>query len=125
MAPRDHYRTQARVPVRIDAVLRQQGAITRSVTIRNLGFGGAGIELADPTIQTSAQAASAHAALATGAPVVLEVVAPVLWDPLYLPGQVAWSVDSSSAERPSRAGIRFDPLEAITLLSLFDVLTST
>ena len=124
MAPRDHYRTHGRVPVRIDAVLRRHDSTTLPVTIRDLGFGGAGIELADPTLPSPTQAASAPAELMTGVPIVLEVVAPVLWDPLHLPGQVVWSLASAVSDRTTRAGIRFDALGATTLLSLFDVLTA-
>lgn len=125
MAPRDHFRTHGRVPVQIDAVLRQQDQVVLPVTIRDLGFGGAGVEIADPTTQGSTQETSAAIDLSTGLPVVLEVVAPVLWDPLYLPGRIVWSLEKTANGRSTRAGIRFDPLAATTLLSLFDVLTAS
>lgn len=124
MAPRDHYRAHGRVPVRIDAVLRQHDKVVLPVTIRDIGFGGAGVEIADPTLQSATQAPSTPVDLATGTPVTLEVIAPVLWDPLMLPGRVVWSLARGAADRPTRAGIRFDPLGANTLLSLFDVLTA-
>ncbi len=124
MAARDYFRAHGRVPVKIDAVLRQQGDVLLPLTIRDLGFGGAGIEIADPTFSSAKQETSASLDLATGNPVVLELVAPVLWDPLLLPGKIVWSVEKTSTNQTTRAGIRFDPLGATTLLSLFDVLSS-
>ena len=124
MAPRDHFRAHGRVPVRIDAVLRQQDALVLPVTIRDIGFGGAGVDFADPTLAPSTQAPSPLLELATDLPIVLELIAPVLWDPLHLPGKVVWRHQHAAGGRPVRAGIRFDPLGATTLLSLFDVLTS-
>lgn len=124
MAPRDHFRAHARLPVRIDAVLRRQDALVLPVTIRDLGFGGAGVDIADPTLLPSKQATSKPMDLATGLPIVIEVVAPVLWDPLFLPGKIAWSHQQAATGLSTRAGIRFDPLGAATLLSLFEVLSS-
>jgi hypothetical protein len=124
MAPRDHFRTHGRVPVQIEALLRHQDALVLPVTIRDLGFRGAGFEIADPTLRPPTQAISTPIDLSTGIPIVLEVVAAVLWDPLYLPGRIVWSVQDASTGRPTRAGIRFDSLGPTTLISLFDVLTS-
>jgi hypothetical protein len=124
MAPRDHFRAHGRVPIRIDAVLRRQDVLVLPVTIRDLGFGGAGVDIADPTLLSSKQGASTPIELPTGLPVVLEVVAPVLWDPLYLPGKVMWNFQHAGTGHSARAGIRFDPLGAVTLLSLFEVLSS-
>lgn len=124
MAPRDHFRTHGRVLVQIDALLRQQEDLVLAVTIRDLGFGGAGFEIADPTLRPSTQALSRPIDLLTSGPIVLEVVAPVLWDPLYLPGKIVWSTKDASSGRRTRGGIRFDPLGATTLMSLFEVLTS-
>ncbi len=124
MAPRDHFRTHGRVLVQIDALLRQQEDLVLAVTIRDLGFGGAGFEIADPTLRPPTQAISLPIDLANGIPIVLEVVAPVLWDPLFLPGRIVWSAKDASTGRPTRAGVRFDLLGATTLISLFEVLTS-
>lgn len=124
MAPWDHFRAHGRVPVQIDAVLRQQDALALPVTIRDLGFGGAGLDIADPTLRPSTQATSSSFELTCDMPVVLELVAPVLWDPLLLPGKIAWSRHNAAGTRQLRAGIRFEPLAATTLLSLFDVLSS-
>jgi hypothetical protein len=124
MAHQDHFRTHGRVLVRIDALLRQQEDLVLAVTIRDLGFGGAGFEIADPTLRTSTQAISPPIDLVNGVPIVLEVVAPVLWDPLFLPGTIVWSAKDVSNGRPTRAGVRFDPLGATTLMSLFEVLSS-
>ena len=122
MAPRDHFRTHGRIPVQIDAFLRKQEDLVLAVTIRDLGFGGAGLELADPTLRPPTQQLSLD--LVAGVPIVLEVVAPVLWDPLHLPGKIVWSMQDISTGRPIRAGVRFDPLGATTLMSLFEVLGS-
>lgn len=122
MAHRDHFRTHGRIPVRIDAFLRQQEDLVLAVTIRDLGFGGAGLELADPTLRPPTQQLSLD--LVAGVPIVLEVVAAVLWDPLHLPGKIVWSMQDVSTGRPIRAGVRFDPLGATTLMSLFEVLGS-
>ncbi len=124
MAPRDHFRTHGRIPVQIDAFLRQQADLVLAVTIRDLGFGGAGLDFADPILRPPTQALSLPADLVAGAPIVLEVVAAVLWDPLHLPGRIVWSVQDVASGRPTRAGVRFDPLGATTLMSLFEVLGS-
>lgn len=121
MAPRDHFRVHGRLPVRIDAVLRQQDNRALAVTIHNMGFGGAGVELVDQSSPTSAQEPASRVELLRDAHVALEIVTPALWDPLVLPGTIVWNSEPSS-NRARRAGIRFEPLGATTLLSLFDVL---
>lgn len=124
MGPRDHFRVLGRLPVQIEATLRREDELVLPVVIRDLGFGGAGVDFAEPTLVPSTPTSSPALELATGLPVVIELVAPVLWDPLNLPGKVVWSQRHASNGRPVRAGIRFDPLGATTLLSLFDVLSS-
>jgi hypothetical protein len=124
MAHWDHFRAHGRVLVHIDAVLRQQDARVLPVTIRDIGFGGAGIEVTEPPLQSTPQPASPSVELVPDLPVVIELVAPVLWDPLYLQGTIAWSQQISMRPRTSRAGIRFVELGPTTLLSLFDVLTT-
>lgn len=123
MAPRDHFRAHGRVSVQISALLRPNNAVEVPVKIRDLGFGGAGVEVVDTTPRTTKQTTFNPLDLETGTSVVLEVVAPVLWDPLYLPGRIAWSSPNSSNDPQFRAGICFDQLGAATLLSLFDVLS--
>jgi len=124
MAPRDHFRAHGRVSVQIRALLRPTGAPELAVKIRDLGFGGAGVELVDSTPRPASDATSTPLDLETGTSVVLEVVAPVLWDPLYLSGRVAWSGSKTSSDQPVRAGISFDQLGATTLLSLFDLINA-
>lgn len=120
----DHFRAHGRVSVQIDALLRQQDALVLAVTIRDLGFGGASIDISDPTLRSATQAISLPVDLSTGSHLVLEVVAPSLWDPLYLPGKIVWNLRDAASGQPTRAGVRFDPLGATTLMSLFEVLTS-
>lgn len=130
MAPRDHFRTHGRVPVQITALLRPNDAKEVPVKIRDLGFGGAGVEVVDvvdvvdSTPQSSEDPTASPVDLSAGTSVILEVVAPVLWDPLYLPGRVAWRSSHMVTDQPIRAGICFDQLGATTLLSLFDVLSA-
>lgn len=104
----------------IDALLRRQDA-SLPVTIRNLGFGGAGIEIVEPTHAAPSPDKSRPFDLLIGDQVMVEIIAPVLWDPLHLNGTVVWSKPVAGA-KPSRAGVRFDPLGRAPLLSLFDVL---
>jgi PilZ domain len=124
MAPRDHFRAHGRIAVQINAVLRQDDSFVIPVTVRDLGFGGAGVDLADPKLHPAPRASFTFSDLATDVPVVLEVVTPVLWDPLYLQGRIVWTAGNVAEDRPARAGIRFDDLGATTLLSLFEVLSS-
>jgi hypothetical protein len=124
MAPRDHFRAHGRVSVQIQALLRPAGSSELSVKIRDLGFGGAGVEVIRSSREPSSSATPNPIDLAAGTPVVLEVVAPVLWDPLYLSGHIAWSLSKEAGDLPARAGISFDQLGATTLLSLFDILGS-
>lgn len=124
MAPRDHFRAHGRVSVQIQALLRPAGAPELAVKIRDLGFGGAGVEVINSSRESSSPTTSTPIDLPAGTPVVLEVVAPVLWDPLYLSGHIAWSLSKEAKDLPLRAGISFDQLGATTLLSLFDVLGS-
>lgn len=124
MAPRDHFRAHGRVSVQITALLRPNDAKEVPVKIQDLGFGGAGVEVVHSSLQTSEDSTTNPVDLSAGTSVVLEVIAPVLWDPLYLPGRVAWRSPNASIDQPVRAGICFDQLGATTLLSLFDILSA-
>ena len=123
MAPRDHFRAHGRMPVRINALLRTRDKHSLAVIIRDMGFGGAGIELAEQPTATSAEDLASHFDWSRDLPVEIEIVTPVLWDPLVLPGKIVWNSEPTSDQLP-RAGIRFEPLGATALLSLFDVLGS-
>ncbi len=118
---RDHFRAHARRRVDLDGVLRLEGAKdkpspTREVHIRDLGLGGAGVEISERPSD-----ASGKALFDRDVPVVLEVTAPTLWDPLPLAGKVAW-FRRGGGGRPARAGIRFEHREPGALYALFQLL---
>jgi hypothetical protein len=79
----------------------------RDVEVQNIGFGGACVHVADP--------------LALRDDVTLSFVAPSLWDPLAMPGRVAWISPATHVEG-ARAGIAFLPKEAHGMLALFELL---
>ena len=79
------------------------GGFSWKVRVVDLSFGGAGMESAE--------------ALDKGHPVVVEVVAPSLWDPLVLRGHVVWSLTG-------RMGIAFEADDPQALFALFEVLTT-
>jgi len=60
------------------------------------------------------------APVSPGTPLVLEIVAPTLWDPLILRGRVVWS----RADRGSRqhAGVCFEPTNPARVFALFELL---
>lgn len=131
MAARDHFRAHARRRVDLGATLRDRHtAEEQLVRVRDLGLGGACVELADAL---SASQASAEAAWSSPGPglaallvpeaaVTVELTAPTLWDPLPLRGKIAWI--RRAAGRPTRAGVRFDHRDAAALFALYELLTS-
>jgi hypothetical protein len=96
MAGPTHFRAHARFRVELGATLSGSAGSARQVRVCDLGLGGAGVELAGE-----------GAPLAVDAVVTLAVRAPTLWDPLALPGRVAW-LEAEAPGRPARAGIRFE-----------------
>src|SRR5215470_5172079 len=115
MASRDHFRAHARRRVDLGATLlvRQRSVEggPQGVRIRNLGLGGACVELRDRDGE----------AMSVETQVTIEVTAPTLWDPLTLRGRVAW-VRRGAPGRPTRAGIRFEHRESTALYALFQLL---
>jgi hypothetical protein len=118
MPARDHFRAHARRRVDLDATLRgrdpagaQGGVFTHDARVRDLGLGGACIEIADPDAFGGAESQGS---------ITLEVMAPTLWDPLVLDGRVAWI--RRIAGRPTRAGVRFEHREPVALYALFQLL---
>jgi hypothetical protein len=110
MAARDHFRAHARRRVDLDATLRaKDGAFAHEARVRDLGLGGACVELPDA------------GGVEREAPVVLEVMAPTLWDPLLLGGRIAW-VRRGERARPLRAGVRFEHRDSAALYALFQLL---
>jgi len=115
MAARDHFRAHGRRRVDLGATLivRQQRSVEggpQGVRIKNLGLGGACVELREREDNVTAEM-----------PVTIEVTAPTLWDPLTLRGRVAW-VRRGGPGRPTRAGIRFEHRESAALYALFQLL---
>jgi hypothetical protein len=88
----------------LPALLRDRGGgFSWGVRVIDISFGGAGIESTE--------------ALDPDHPVVLEVVAPSLWDPLVLRGHIVWS-------SAGRVGVAFDADDPQALFALFEVLTT-
>ena len=104
MPARDHFRAHARHRVDLDGRLRVGEGATFAVRLRDLGLGGACLEVVD----------GAPAVLDVEGPVALEVTAPSLWDPLIVPGKVAW-LRRIKPERKLRVGVRFE-LRDVTAL---------
>ncbi|WP_437805431.1 PilZ domain-containing protein [Sorangium sp. So ce1078] len=114
MAVRDHFRAHARRRVDLGATLRDRQSIEEhGVRIRDLGLGGAGIEL--PEAQLASELLDPEAS------VTLEVITPNLWDPLSLRGRIAW-IRRGPAGRPARAGVRFEHHDAGALYALYQLL---
>jgi hypothetical protein len=88
------------------------GRTGESVRIRDLGLGGACVELGDRA-----------APLRPDSSVTLEVTAPTLWDPLVLRGRVAW-VRPGREDQPTKAGVRFEHTEQSGIFALFQLLTA-
>lgn len=124
MAARDHFRAHARRRVDLDAtVSSREGVFSHVARVRDLGLGGACLEIGDPTGSASLLSGEARGAAGVEreAAVTLEVMAPTLWDPLTLSGRVAW-VRRSVAGRPARAGVRFEHRDPASLFALFQLL---
>jgi hypothetical protein len=114
MAGRDHFRAHARRRVDLDATLRgRDGGFSHDARVRDLGLGGACIEIADSN--------SGIVGVDRERVVTLEVMAPTLWDPLLLGGRIAW-VRRGTTGRPTRAGVRFEHREPGALYALFQLL---
>lgn len=98
MPARDHFRAHARHRVDLDGRLRVGESASYAVRLRDIGLGGACVELSE--------AAPAGAVDVEG-PIALEVTAPMLWDPLIVPGKIAW-LRRMKPERRLRLGVRFE-----------------
>lgn len=110
MPARDHFRAHARHKVELDGRLHVVGQGAYSVRLRDIGMGGACVEWTD----------AGPGGVDLDGPVVLEVTAPMLWDPLRVDGQIAW-LRRVGADRKIRLGVRFDfqgrgPLRALLKL---------
>jgi hypothetical protein len=115
MRVRDHFRAHGRKNVNLPASLRDEaGSVDEEARIRNLGLGGACVELMPLAVAESVL-------LRLDSAVVLEVTAPSLWDPLLVRGRVAW-LKRSTPERGARLGLRFEHQEEGNLFALFQLL---
>jgi hypothetical protein len=126
MPVRDHFRAHARRRVSLGATLRDNvGSLAQDVRIRDLGLGGACLEIGEPRPPPGVPPSGAAPArwLDPEAIVTVEVTAPSLWDPLTLRGKIAW-VKRGSASRPTRAGIRFEHRDSAALFALFQLLSA-
>lgn len=127
MAVRDHFRAYARRRVDLGATLRdRQTADEQPVRVRDLGLGGACIELADARPGDAAAGWPSSTprpgtTVELDAAVSLEVTAPTLWDPLPLRGTIAW-IRRGGAGKPTRAGVRFEHHDAAALYALHHLL---
>ncbi len=108
-----HFRAHARLRVELLGTITAPGLGAREVRVRDLGVGGAGLEI-DVVGAT-------EPLLAAEALVTLSLRAPTLWDPLALSGRLAWA-RSIEPGRPRRAGICFDHADPGKLLALFHLL---
>jgi hypothetical protein len=102
------FRAHARRKVRLRGVLwYARAGWQREVEIADLGLGGACVRLMET--------------LAIGEKVSLSLVAPTLWDPLAIPGRIAW-VGPVTLIEPGRAGIAFEPKDAAAMFALFELM---
>ena len=103
-----HFRAEARRVVALAAVVRDESSrFVWRARVRDLGLGGAGLELAE--------------AAAAGQRVVLEIAVPTRWDPLVVRGVIAW-VRQGEGREPWRAGVRFAFDDTSAAWTLWDVL---
>lgn len=112
MPARDHFRAHARHRVDLDGRLRVGESASYAVRLRDMGLGGACVDLVEAT---------ASSALDVEGPVALEVTAPMLWDPLVVPGKVAW-LRRIKPERRLRVGVRFELRDVGTLRGIVKLL---
>jgi hypothetical protein len=92
MPVRDHFRAHARRRVSLGASVRDNvGSLVQDVRIRDLGLGGACLEIGEirpPAGALSPPDAAGVRWLDLEAIVTVEVTAPTLWDPLTLRGKM-------------------------------------
>lgn len=121
MSSRDHFRAHSRRRVDLPAVLRDRGGTSaQGAKVRNLGLGGALVEVAEPN-ESGGAGAGLELDLQPDGAVTLEVTAPTLWDPLTLRGRVAW-VRRGQPGGATHAGVRFEHRDAGSLYALFQLL---
>ena len=103
------FRASGRHQVRIKVfLLHQSQGWERPGWVVNLGAGGACVELPE--------------LLSAGDAVALAFSAPTLWDPLLVPGRVAWFRAASARGAVHTAGVAFTVEQASHHLALFDLI---
>lgn len=114
MAIRDHFRAYGRRRVDVEAAMRaHEEAVSRPARVRDLGLGGACVELPGAALDPEG------GGLAPGVLVTLEIVTPTRWDPILLRGAIAWARRDGDA---GRAGIRFEHDDSAALFALLQLL---
>src|SRR4051794_15285664 len=104
MPPKDHHRAHGRRRIALPAALQwPSGGGEVPVRVVDLSLAGAGIEVPQPIL--------------AGTKVVLDIVAPTLWDPLVLPGTVIWA-RAGRGRDPSRVGVFFEHQDPQLLFAL-------
>lgn len=102
------FRAHTRRHLRAKATLLHQGqGWDRDAVVVDLGFGGACVEVGE--------------VLSPGDRVTLSLVAPNLWDPLLVSGQVAW-VRPGNGLAVTAAGVAFDLVHPTTLWAIFEMM---
>lgn len=108
---RPHYRTHARLPLRLSVTLRSDRGDERPATTVDLHVAGARIEADEP--------------LTPGERVTIAFSAPTLWDPLVLDARVAWCAPAPDPKRPStHAGLAFEYASPDAALAMFELLVT-
>jgi PilZ domain len=123
MDARDHFRAHERRRIDLAATISApddspsagfDAIFRQDVRVRDLGLGGAGVELLEaPSGEGSP--------LGPAVKVTLEVMAPARWDPIVVSGSIAWLERGALGQR-TRAGVRFDHRDPAALHALFQLL---
>jgi hypothetical protein len=108
MSSVDHFRAHARRLVALDGVLfGEDEPWERPARVIDLGLGGARLKVVE--------------GVTLGTSVRLAVLAPHLWDPLELCGEVVW-VAMQQGKGDTRVGMRFNHRSGATLRALVELL---
>jgi hypothetical protein len=107
---RDHFRAFARQSVSLTAtVMSADGTWHRPARIKNLGIGGACIELMEVVPQ--------------GTTLRIQIIAPSMWDPLIVGAEVAWA-RADPEGRHAQIGVSFEPQSGAVLAQVLELLDS-
>ena len=102
------FRAHARRKVRLRGVIwHPRAGWQREVEIADLGLGGARVHIWE-TLNARDK-------------ITLSLVAPTLWDPLALPGRIAWVWPPTTLVTGS-IGVAFEPKDPASMLALFELM---